>query len=248
MNVLRELLRECHLWRMYPSYRLRWLVRERRRPLARKAFRLGGLEHRYLVHPYNHTWANERAVEVPVALRFLAGTAPTSTLEVGNVLSHYGNMRHTVVDMNEQCPFRPVINEDIVALKSPRSYDAIVSISTIEHVGWDETPPDAAKVGRAFCVLRSLIAPGGKALVTVPVGYNRFLDARLAEGAIAGVHCLCLKRISADNEWAETDMADALRCGYGEPFPNANAVIFIYLHGTAASHDGGGGAKPALAV
>ena len=35
-------------------------------------------------------------------------------------------------------------------------FDLIVAISTLEHVGWDESPRDPAKAPRAVEVLRSL--------------------------------------------------------------------------------------------
>ena len=53
------------------------------------SFVLGGRRYRYLWHPYMATWRTERAVEVPVAWDRVRNTDPASTLEIGNVLSHY---------------------------------------------------------------------------------------------------------------------------------------------------------------
>jgi hypothetical protein len=206
------------------------LFKHRNNPLRHKTFELGGVEHPYLVHPYNHTWANERAVEIPVIRSYMQDSEPSSTLEVGNVSSHYFPFAHTVVDKHERCLYRPIIHQDIVDYSPGRRYDTIVSVSTIEHVGWDEKPRDETKVMDAFKKLRSLLAPGGKAIVTFPVGHNQALDRRVRE-ATEGSTIRCLKRISADNQWAETDLEAALLCKYGTPYPNANAVVFVHLSG-----------------
>ena len=58
----------------------------------------------------------------------------------------------------------------------------IVSISTIEHVGWDETPRDPNKIPRALENLTTrCLAPGGEIVVTLPIGYNTYLDKLLKE-------------------------------------------------------------------
>ena len=236
---------ECYLWRRYRYDRLRWLIRERHNSLGRKTFRLGDVEYSYCVHPYNHTWANERAVEIPVVRRLLKASDPSSTLEVGNVSSHYFESGHTVVDKYERCLYRPVINEDVIEFNPQRRFTLIVSISTIEHVGWDEKPRDETKVMIAFQKLRSLLAPGGKAIVTIPVGYNPFLDQRMREIADDNATLHCLKRVSEDNQWVETDLEDALLCKYHEPFMCANALLFIHLSGDSVFPGGQAGAHDA---
>jgi len=51
------------------------------------------------------------------------------------VLSHYFAVKHDIVDKYEIAP--SVVNEDLVNFKPGKKYDLIVSISTLEHVGWD---------------------------------------------------------------------------------------------------------------
>ena len=238
MNIWHIALRERALWRQYPKDRLRWLIREHRNALRARTFRLGDVEYPYFLHPYNHTWANERAVELPVALSFLSSATPSMTLEIGNVLSHYIDFEHTVLDKCERCWYRPILNEDLLEFTPKQRFDFIVSISTIEHIGWDSSrygdarPRDEAAVMRALQKLQSLLTPGGKCLVTVPVGYNHYLDRHMPELISDGIRSQSLKRISDDNQWVEVDLRQALTSKYGEPYKNANAVVFLHLSGT----------------
>ena len=57
----------------------------------------------------------------------------------------------------------------------------IVSISTIEHVGWDETPRGLNKIPLALENLTGCLASGGEIVVTLPLGYNAYLDKLLKE-------------------------------------------------------------------
>jgi len=231
MNVVAAALREYSLWRKYPTDRLHWLLQERRNPLSSGTFKLDDTTYKYFVHPYNHTWANERVVEIPVVLEFLRTSDSAHVLEVGNVLSHYVDLEHLVVDLKEKCWYRRVINRDITEFVPQREFTHIVSISTMEHIGWDERPKQPQEVLLAFCRLTSMLRPGGKALITIPVGYNPFLDNCLREGTLSGYDVRCLKRISQANEWVEVGIKEGLGCRYGSPFGNANAVAFLSLSG-----------------
>jgi hypothetical protein len=207
------------------------MIRERLNSLGREIFQLDNVEYPYFIHPYNTTWTNERAVEIPVVRRFLKYSESSSTLEIGNVLSHYFDTSYTVVDKYEKCRYRPVINEDFVDFNSHQRFNLIVSISTIEHVGWDEKPRDEARVMMAFTKIRSLLGSSGKAIVTIPVGYNHYLDQRIHEIATDGIEFRCMKRISEDNRWIEIDLMSALLCKYNSPYKNANALVFVYIKG-----------------
>src|SRR4051812_6373345 len=55
----------------------------------------------YLVHSYNETWRYERCVEVPLARAFIE-RHPGQGIEVGNVLSHYGEVAHPIYDKYER--------------------------------------------------------------------------------------------------------------------------------------------------
>jgi SAM-dependent methyltransferase len=191
----------------------------RRRP---DGFELGGRRYRYFVHPYNATWRNERAVELPVALALLQESRGARVLEVGNVLVHYGHGGHDVVDKYEPSP--DVIALDIVDFRPAQPYDVIVAISTLEHVGFDEDVRDPAKPRRAVEHMASLLAPGGRMLVTVPLGYNEGLDRDLLADGLGFDRVRFLKRTSRLGRWSEVLAPAAAETRYGHPYRWANAV------------------------
>jgi SAM-dependent methyltransferase len=189
-----------YFWRLKQRNKLicYWFVRLSGRP---SLFGFRGESYRYFRHWYNATWRNERAVEIPIARGFLAGISPDKVLEIGNVLSHYGPVAHEVVDKYERA--EGIRNEDVCDFKSDKKYGLILSLSTLEHVGRDEEPRDESKVLRAFENLRSLLAPQGRLVVTIPLGYNPPLDRMIDEGRISFSERVYLKRKPRHNIWRE---------------------------------------------
>jgi SAM-dependent methyltransferase len=191
----------------------------------RGSFALGGTAYRCFYHHYNKTWRSERAVEIPIAREFIRKEAGAGRiLEVGNVLNHYlPAFRHDVVDKYEVAP--GVINADAADFKPPQKYDLVVSISTIEHVGWDEELRDPRKAARAYLnLVENCLAPGGRLLLTVPLGYHRQLDESIYAGRLPFTERRFLKRVARDR-WTETDAGSVSQVRYGEPFPYANAIF-----------------------
>ena len=170
-------------------------------------FTFQGRPYHYLYHPYGTTWKNERAVEIPIILekiQFYHYQGRGRILEVGNVLSHYVHFQHDIVDKYEKAD--GVINQDVVDFQPAENekYDLIVSISTIEHVGWDETPRDPNKIPLALENLTTrCLAPGGEIVVTLPIGYNTYLDKLLKVDKIRFTNEYYLKQISGDNKWTQ---------------------------------------------
>ncbi len=183
-------------------------------------FVVDGREYHYLWHPTEATWRSERAVEIAIGLAALADVDPRRTLEVGNVLGKYARRRaaHTVVDKYERAP--GVVNADALTYAGG-PYELIVSISTLEHVGYDEQPRDAGKAVRAIENLRGLLSPSGRLLATIPIGYNRELDDAL-RGGDAGVQVSYLARVG-DLRWVQI-RSDETRRLHGWPWPGADAV------------------------
>jgi len=135
-------------------------------------------------HPYNTTALNERAVELAMAQQFIITRHNWEgrmgrVLEVGNVLSHYEDCiilpPRRIVDRFEVAP--GVENIDVFDIEG--TYDTIISISTIEHVGRDDGRDRPHAAVEATYHLRSLLAPGGRFFCTFPTGWNEALDADL---------------------------------------------------------------------
>ena len=193
-----------------------------------QTFLFQGSEYEYFHHPHNATWQNERAVEVPIVRRAIDEAGDVRVLEVGNVLGHYTRHDHDVVDKYE--PGRNVLNVDILAFRTNERYDLIVSISTLEHVGWDDDQRDPGKIPRVVSHLRSLLAPGGRAIVTLPLGYNRYLDELHQAGRIDFDHERCLLRVDR-TRWREVERANLGAPAYGMPFPGANGLVIGVIEG-----------------
>lgn len=201
--------------------------------LAGRRFSFMGADYRYLNRSYKLTWLTERGVEIPIVLGFVEAYRGREILEVGHVLKHYFRLDHEVLDKYEKAP--GVMNEDLVKFSPDSRYDLIVSVSTVEHIGFDEDEKEPGKAGRAMERLVQLLAPGGKAVITVPLGYNPEIDSLLADSwpPIADIHYL--RKISNWNTWEETDPQSAfLAADRGTYFwLNAVAVVIIDEGGKA---------------
>lgn len=202
-------------------------------PLRRRAFWFRGRRVPYWVHRYNRTWANERAVEVALGMRVAKSVSSKDVLEIGNVLAHYGLSEHTVIDKYEKHP--RAINIDIMDFTPVRLYDRIISISTVEHVGRDESPRSRDKAIRAVGKIKHLLTPDGFAFVTIPLGVNRWLDSALFANIWEDSEIVFLKRISFVNEWCEVDREEAEYSGYGVHFPAANCIAVMLLGASQSS-------------
>jgi len=198
-----------------------------RRRLGRERFVLAGREYGYEVRAYNQTWANERAVELALALDALRRHASGDVLELGNVLGHYVERRHDVVDKYERAP--GVINCDVLDFHPGRRYSFVVSVSTLEHVGFEEEVADPGKPARVVDHLSRLLASGGEMLFTFPLGYNSALDEQVRAGSLPFSELSYMRRISSDNRWVEADGKELREVRYGEPYPSANALVVARL-------------------
>jgi SAM-dependent methyltransferase len=107
-------------------------------------------------------------------------------------------------------------------------YRLVLSISTLEHVGWDEEPREPEKAAAAVRHLARCLAPGGRLLFTVPLGWNPVFDAALASGALSLTRLDYLER-HGELEWRQVPWAARTRTEYGRPFPYANGLA-IAIH------------------
>src|ERR1700674_744456 len=190
-----------------------------------RGFTYQSVRYAYFLHQYNLTWSNERAVEIPIVRAALHARHGGRVLEVGNVLSHYFDVGHEVLDKFERANRRTAVrNDDVATFRADQPYDLIVSISTLEHVGWDEEPRDPGKIARAIANLCDQLAPGGRLMVTLPLGYNRFLDGLLAAGALPFSRCYYLKREGLTT-WSEVDWPAVAGSAYGERWPGTRGLV-----------------------
>jgi hypothetical protein len=216
---LRELSRDPQTLRAVLS------ILSPRRYLPRNLrFRFDGKPYRYFYNPYNTTWTNERAVEVPLAAAFLRVAPPAETLEVGNVLSHYIECRWDVIDKFEKEP--GVQNVDVLDFRPVRRYRLIVSISTLEHVGFDDDVREPSRLEAAVeSLLEHCLAKDGLLVATVPIGYNPHLDELIFGRDRLFDSQRYLKRESPLNTWRQVDEHQAALLEYGRPYPYANGLV-----------------------
>jgi SAM-dependent methyltransferase len=215
---LTEVVRTCASWGA------RWAAGRAQvgRPWS-ESFTYDGVQYPCLRHAYNWTWLNERAVEVPLGSAVLAAAGAGRVLEVGNVMAHYQPVSHTVVDKFERAP--GVLNVDVVDLELPDRFDLIVSISTLEHVGFDESPKEPGKPARAIARLAGMLAPGGRLWVTIPVGYNDALDADLQADRLGFTRLTALRHDPASGHWQQIPVDEVWGTSYDWLVYTARAIV-----------------------
>ncbi len=192
----------------------KWLCPER-------TFNFRGQEYKYFLHPYNTTWRNERCVELPLAIEYLQHEDPRKVLEVGNVLSHYIRSPHIVVDKYERGG--KIIAQDIVTYRDDRSYELVLCISTLEHIGFDEKPKEPRKYKRAIQNMFSLLSYAGKLIVTIPIGYNPEIDTDLWSNQLGFDEYYYFKRIGPET-WKQSERSELKNVRYGVPYRAANGL------------------------
>lgn len=190
---------------------------------SKKTFLFNDAEYFYFFHPYNKTWANERIIEIPLVSKLVNQYDPREILEVGNVLSHYMKTGHVIVDKYERR--KGVLNQDVVDLSEEQKYRFIFSISTIEHIGWDETPRESGKHRVALKKMVELLQPGGNLLITIPIGYNFDLDQDLFSGTLVGKVDYFLR--TSKCIWKQVFKDEIVNVKYGSPYKAANALAVL---------------------
>lgn len=176
---------------------------------SRRTFRFQGKDYKYFYHEANTTWMNERAIEIPIICSFVKKYKNYEILEIGNVLSHYFMFNHDIVDKYEIA--EGVINEDVMDYRPNKSYKLIISISTLEHVGWDEIPKDPKKIFFALENLKNCLSHGGELIVTIPIGQNPILDNYLKTGEVKFTESYYFEKISKDNQWIELKSQEEIK-------------------------------------
>jgi hypothetical protein len=102
-----------------------------------------------------------------------------------------------------------------------------VSISTLEHIGFDEKIKEPLKIIKAINNLKeNCLNKKGVIIFTLPLGYNLPLDNLLKQKKIRLDKAYYLKRTSNFlNQWQETSWTEIKDNHYNYPFPYANGII-----------------------
>jgi SAM-dependent methyltransferase len=173
---------------------------------------------------------NERIVELPYALRALARIRPSGTvLDVGasesllSVLLASLGYRVTAIDPRPYPLSHPrleVVTGEVQQWEPTRTFDAVVCLSTIEHIGlgaYGEGEDDDRADLRAMERIHACTAPSGLLVLTTPFGtrrtdaftrvYDRAGLDRLLEGWT--IEDLTIARRTSPTTWVVQDDASA---------------------------------------
>jgi hypothetical protein len=176
----------------------------------------------------------ERAIEIPwVSTAVGRPLLPAErVLEVGNVLNGYRSFEHVVVDKYESDT--RVTNIDVLDFRPDERFALIVSVSTLEHVGFDEPVTEPGKVLRAIRHLRvNCLSESGEMYATLPFGYNPEVDQLILEqtAELGEVHLM--QRVSPFNLWRETTVSAVAKerasLAYGQQYSTAAVVAFVHV-------------------
>ena len=195
---------------------------------TRRTFKFNGKKYHYFYHRNWITWNNERSVEVPIVLEIIKKYKGKDFLEVGNVLMNFYDYDRDIVDKYEIAP--GVLNEDIVDYNPGKKYDIIISISTLEHVGWDEEPRESLKILKAIENLKRLLKADGRIIITMPKSNSPVLDNLIMSKKIPFTKSSFLKRVSKNNRWKQVPLKKIGNTKYGSFVRwSASAVIIGYI-------------------
>ena len=184
--------------------------------------------YKYFYHLYNRTVAGERVVEIPIAKEVLINYKNKDILEIGNVMSHYIRTNYPILDKHEKG--RNVINKDVVSFQLHKKFDLILSVSTMEHVGYSKRywePKKPEKFSKGIVNLKKHLKTGGVLFVTFPLFYNEYITNLILKKKDPFEKRYFMKRISYFNEWKQISFKNAMKGNsYEGYFANAN-ILFI---------------------
>jgi len=209
---------ELHLYYFYKIF------------LTFRKFWYRGNKYKYFYHRYNAAFTNERVIEVPISRKILEKYKGQDILEVGNVLNRYYSLDHEVIDKHEK--YHGVINQDVINFNPDKLYDLIISISTLEHVGFSMgEKKESGKFQKAVNNLLRLLRSGGLFFITLPMFYNEEIDTLIINNKMVFQEEYFMKRVSALNQWVQVEKRDALTGPrYNSKYIWGNLIYFGYYY------------------
>jgi hypothetical protein len=209
------------------------------------SFEFEGRTLEYFFHSYNNWRVTERAIEIPIVRSFVSSGAYRNVLEVGNVSKHYYDQFRsilpllTVVDRFEVG--YDVINKNIGDYEVDEPFDLVFSISTFEHMDGDRgrnptyVPGQSRLVSAAadniHHVVDRLLAPGGKFILTAPLGYTPEWDATFWSTDLQSMPVRQIRRYlmvkQSEITWKQADPEAGRSAKHGEPHPGVNYLSIV---------------------
>jgi hypothetical protein len=177
----------------------------------------------YFRHVKTVTWTNERAIEIPIIMNYIKKFSSKKILEVGAVLPQYfPKIKKDTIDKFEKG--KNIMNIDVLDYKPIKKYDLIVSISTLEHVGYDDDVKNPKGTINAVNALKeNCLATGGKMVITLPIGYNQNVDKLIFSNELAFDEKVFFKKKNAFNKWQIVSPDKAKGAKFGKE--NAETVV-----------------------
>lgn len=192
-------------------------------------FTIDNIKYRYQkTKLFEYDSMGERVIEIPYVRSLYDQITPNKVLEVGNVTRKWFHIQNrTIVDKYEVANL--VINADIEKFQTDEKFDMIISISTIEHIGFDEVEKNDKKPLNSILNILSFLNKTGLLIITVPLGYNPNIDEIITKKMIDYDKIIFMKRYSILNLWRQCSYEEAISLKYGSKYEFANAVAFIIV-------------------
>lgn len=151
---------------------------------------------------------SERIVVVSIIMEKIIHDSSMKCLEDLDTINNYYSFPHDIVDKYEMSNL--VINLDIVEFNPKEKYDTILSIFTVEHIGFYETEINRGKTTLAKNKMLNLLTSHGSLIITVLLGYNPEIDDLILNNSF-NFHILFLERYSKFNKRIDTSKDLALQ-------------------------------------
>jgi hypothetical protein len=184
-------------------------------------FKVNNVELSYCHHPYNQSYRNERTIEIPLGAYALNRLKELGeTVELGAVMGFYQEIDHIMIDLYE-VGHDKILNKNYLDCYDLKGKN-LLSISTIEHIGWEEH-------GRTSYIGENMAAEAfDKAIsespyyfITTPVGAHPKLDKHIAK---SNTFRVIMKRPMDRNIWVQHHDPNDFMFNYGHHVGSALAI------------------------